>query len=222
MGQLGQPGAIFLSAGVPDPTAGHFVGEGDVSAISAAVSALLYVTLGRRRLVWGGHPAITPMIWAFAEAMRIDYGAWVTLYLSGLFEDDFPEETAHFHNVVKVEPVADNLQASLSKMRNRMIEETAYEAAVFVGGMAGLFEEYELFKERAPAAAILPIMSTGGAARLIGQQIGADGLFEANLDYVDLLHSALGIDPNERRYVTPAEQPAEPAERIASPGEKPS
>lgn len=150
------------------------------------------------------------------------YGAWVTLYLSGLFEDDFPEETAHFHNVVQVEPVGENLPASLSEMRRRMIEETAYYAAVFVGGMAGLIEEYELFKEKAPAAIILPIMSTGGAARLIGQQMGASGSFEENLDYVDLIHSVLGIDPNERRYATPAEQPVEHAGRIAPPGEKPS
>lgn len=38
--------SIFLSAGVPDPSAKHFLGEGDTAAISALVSALLFVALG--------------------------------------------------------------------------------------------------------------------------------------------------------------------------------
>lgn len=83
--------AVFLSAVVPDPAAKHFLGDGDSVAISAAVSALLEVTLGRRKLVWGGHPAITPMVWAFAESMGVDYGDWVLLYQSLRFEDEFPK-----------------------------------------------------------------------------------------------------------------------------------
>lgn len=60
--------AIFLSAGVPDPRRGpEYAATADTVAITAAVSALVYVTLGRRPLIWGGHPAITPMIWVIAE-----------------------------------------------------------------------------------------------------------------------------------------------------------
>jgi hypothetical protein len=218
MGQLNPSGAVFLSASVPDPTAEHFIGEGDSSAISSAVSALLYVTLGRRRLVWGGHPAITPMIWALTEAMSIDYGKWVRLYQSRIFEDDFPDETRRFQNVVFTDAVGNNRAASLSLMRTRMIEETEFAAAVFVGGMAGVVDEFQLFRERAPSAAILPIMSTGGAARAVGLLAKADEAFDTNLDYVDLLYQKLEISPNEQRYGTPSEQPLEIERRLIYPG----
>src|SRR5688572_20092354 len=70
--------AVFLSAGVPDPKRGpEYAATADTIAINAAVSALVHVTLGRRLLVWGGQPAITPMIWVVAEDIGVDYGKWV-------------------------------------------------------------------------------------------------------------------------------------------------
>src|SRR5580692_8712294 len=80
--------AIFLSAGVPDPKRGpQYAKTADTVAITAAVSALVHVTLGRRLLVWGGQPAITPMIWVIAEGLGIEYGDWVKLYQSKHFKD---------------------------------------------------------------------------------------------------------------------------------------
>lgn len=218
MGQsVNANGAVFLSAGVPDPAAGHFLGEADSAAISAVVSALLYVTLGRRQLVWGGHPAITPMVWAHAEAMGINYGAWVKLYQSAIFEDEFPEETALFDNVVITPEVTKDIPASLAVMREKMLADTVFGAAVFVGGMKGILDEFELFRSNAPDAAILPIMSAGGAAEILGKEINADPEFAEQRDYVALLHRQLHIDPNELRYATPAEQPHVVTDRIAPP-----
>jgi hypothetical protein len=221
MGQLNPSGAIFLSAGVPNPSAKHFVSEGDSAAISAAVSALLYVVLGRRQLVWGGHPAITPMVWAFATSMEVDYGAWVKLYQSAFFQDEFPEETAHFKNVVVTPKVAESLPESLLLMRQKMLDESNYAAAVFLGGMQGIFEEFELFKERSPSAAILPVMTTGGAAAKLGEQIDAEVGLASEYDYIALFHRLLEIDPNERRYASPAVQPANVADRILRPTASP-
>ncbi|ACB97318.1 hypothetical protein [Beijerinckia indica] len=218
MGQLKAKAAVFLSAGVPDPAAPHFLGEGDSVAISAAVAALLEVTLGRRKLVWGGHPAITPMVWAFAESMGVDYGEWVLLYQSRRFEDEFPEETALFSNVVFTERVGTDISANLAFMRSLMIEENQFEAAVFIGGMQGIVDEYRLFSVRAPNAIILPVASTGGAARVLNEMLGGDPALAGNLDYVQLLYERLGIDPNEQRYAKPADQPAEVAARIEIPG----
>lgn len=199
MGQLNHEHAIFLSAGVPDPTAPHFEGEGDSAAIAAAVGALLYVTLGRRQLVWGGHPAITPMVWAVAEAMDVKYGDWVTLYQSAIFADEFPDETALFKNVIITEAVVGDRTASLEVMRRRMIGENRFDAAVFVGGMRGIFDEHRLFVEHAPDAKILPVMSTGGAAEKLGSKLHAATEFLHELDYVALFHRQLKIDPNEPR-----------------------
>ena len=191
--------AIFLSAGVPDPSAPHFEGEGDVAAIAAAVGALLFVTLGRRRLIWGGHPAITPMVWAFAEAMNVDYGDWVTLYQSAIFKDMFPKETAKFKNVVLTDAIGEDRQASGAEMRRRMIGENRFEAAVFIGGMRGIFDEHRMVAEQSPNAKILPVMTTGGAAEKLGKTFDAAADFATELDYVALFHSRLGISPNEER-----------------------
>lgn len=199
MGQLRKNRAIFLAAGVPDPQQEHFVGEGDVAAISSAVSALLYVCLGRRPIVWGGHPAITPMIWAYADALAVDYSKWVTLYQSNFFEDEFPEENARFANVVVTQKTEGDRKASLRHMRQRMISENHFEAAVFIGGMKGILEEYEIVREFAPDATVLPIGSTGGAARKLGRDLGVSDEFENELDYVDLFFKHLKIDPKEER-----------------------
>lgn len=217
MGQLRAQGAVFLSAGVPDPAARHFLGEGDSVAISAAVAAVLEVTLGRRRLVWGGHPAITPMVWAFADSMGVDYGEWVLLYQSLRFEDEFPDETALFQNVVFTERVGDEVEPSLAVMRDQMLGENEFESAVFIGGMQGIMEEHRLFAERAPNARIVPVVSTGGAARLLGETLNVSPALGMDLDYVRLMYEHLGVDPNERRYATPADQPADFGARIEVP-----
>ena len=218
MGQLMSEHAVFLSAGVPEPAAKHFVAEADSVAISSAVAALLQVTLGRRKLVWGGHPAITPMVWAFSESIGVDYSDWVLLYQSRRFEDEFPEENARFKNVVYTDRVGDDIDANLVLMRSRMLEENHFDAAVFIGGMRGIFDEYRLFRERAPNATVHPIMSTGGAALFLGMEIGAARVLQTNLDYVELLYAELNIDPNERRYSKLADQPPDLAARLVKPG----
>lgn len=217
LGQLRETGSIFLSAGVPDPNAKHFVGEGDTAAITSAVSALLYVTLGRRPLVWGGHPAITPMVWSVAEAMDVDYGAWVKLYQSLVFQDEFPEETAKFQNVVFTDAVAADIPASLGLMRRRMIEEADFQAAVFIGGMAGVLEEFDLIGSVRGHTKIIPVASTGGAALILDGKLGKGASADEELDYVSLFHRQLEIDPNELRYRTPNEQPAKISDRIIIP-----
>lgn len=214
MGFLNPTEAIFLSAGVPDPAAPHFIAEGDTAAISSAIAALLYVTLGRRKLVWGGHPAITPMVWSFAEAMDVDYGAWVSLYQSGIFKDEFPAETAKFQNVTITRRVKKDPVASLRLMRQQMINDTNYYAAVFIGGMQGIIDEYELLKASPKEIRFIPIVSTGGAAKVVGDRESSDPILANELDYIGLLHTQLNISPNEKRFATPEDQPADPEARI--------
>jgi hypothetical protein len=217
MGQLNGSGAIFLSAGVPDPSADHFVREGDLAAITAAVSALIYVCLGRRRLIWGGHPAITPMIWQAFDSMGADYSEWVRLYQSAAFDDEFPDETKRFRNVVVTDGMGGDKRASLGPMRRRMLSEQVFEAAVFVGGMRGILEEYALIKELAPDARVVPIASTLGATVDVALTERVDVALFVERDYIALLHDQLGIDPNEIRYRSPRDQPVVIAERIKRP-----
>lgn len=208
--------AIFLSAGVPDPLRGpEHAKSADTVAISAAVSALVHVTLGRRLLVWGGQPAITPMIWVVAEGLGVDYGAWVKLYQSDYYKDDFPEDNKRFQNVTYTENVDGDVKLSLSRMRNRMFADYSYTAGVFIGGMSGIVQEYELMRELQPRATMIPVISTGGAVHDVAQRMGSvpQDLSE-DLDYVALFHRHLKISPREMRYQKPADQPAMVTDRL--------
>lgn len=208
--------AIFLSASVPDPKRGEKYAEtADTVAITAAVSALVHVTLGRRLLVWGGHPAITPMIWIAAQDLGIDYGQWVQLYQSQFFKDEFPEDNQRFHNVVYTGEIDTDREKSLLEMRRRMFTEHEFTAAVFVGGMGGIVHEYELFRELQPTAAVIPVVSTGGATLDVASYLGkVHSDFKDQLDYVALFHKHLGISVREERFRLPNEQPAEIEQRF--------
>lgn len=197
-------GAIFLSAGVPDPVRGpDYAATADVVAIASAVAALLQVALGRRLIVFGGQPAITPMVWTVAQDMQIDYSSWVRLYQSTIYEDDFPEETSQFRNVTFVDPINNDPAASLAEMRRRMFSEHEYSAAVFLGGMGGILDEYSMLQSMQPNATIIPIASTGGAAEVLHREVAADMELAQNLDYVELFHSYLAVSPTEPRRAHP-------------------
>lgn len=201
--------AIFLSAGVPDlQKSSNHGSTADIVAITAAVSALIYVTLGRRVLIWGGHPAITPMIWVVAQDIGIDYASWVQLYQSRYFKDEFPEDSERFHNVIYTDSFDGDRERSLLSMRERMFTDNGFKAAVFIGGMGGIKEEYNLFRHLQPKGDILPIASTGGAAFDLALKTGLNNGDMANdLDYVSLFHNRLGISARENRYQRPSDQP---------------
>ena len=208
--------AVFLSAGVPDPRRGpEFAATSDTVAINAAVSALVHVVLGRRPLVWGGHPAITPMILEVARGLDIDYGKWVTLYQTSFFEDVFPEDNERFKNVVFTEAIRNDREASLLEMRRRMFSDREFASAVFIGGMGGIVLEFELFKKFQPHASVIPVMSTGGASLIVGECVGnTDGELSKDLDYIAVFHRNLNISTHEKRYVHPEDQPTDVEDRL--------
>jgi hypothetical protein len=209
--------AIFLSAGVPDPKRGpQYAKTADSVAINAAVSSLVHVTLGRRLLVWGGHPTITPMIWVVAEAFGVDYRHWVKLYQTRYFEDEFPEDNERFRNITYTEAVQGDRDKSLEAMRKRMFTDQRFIAAVFIGGMRGIIDEFEMFQTLQPKARTVPVISTGGAVLELANRIPTTEQDELtnDLDYVALFHRQLGIDIRERRFARPEDQPSQVAERL--------
>lgn len=192
-------GAIFLSASVP--TRPPFDADCRPQEIQAAISALAQVALGRKKLVWGGHPAITPLLWAAAQAVGVEYAVAVELFQSRFFADeDFPMENKHFANVTYTEPVPGDLAKSLKQMRLAMITSTEFDAAVFVGGMEGIRDEYEIFTATWPNAICIPIEQTGGAACQLALSIGYQPPGDlAPLDFVALLYRELNIRPRQKR-----------------------
>lgn len=158
---------IFLSASVPKPGR-EFSGTEDVIAIRDAVIALSSTVLANPEyhLIWGGHPSITPLITLVLERYGLKMSDRVTLYQSDWFREMFPHENKDVGEIVFTEKLGD-MKESLKLMREKMIGDNQYKAAVFIGGMGGIFEEYMLFKAKHPKARILPIASTGAAARAL-------------------------------------------------------
>ncbi|MEM8488084.1 MAG: hypothetical protein AAF564_21220 [Bacteroidota bacterium] len=175
--------AIFLSASIPLVGRGNYHETADPFLIQCAVRELVMAVIRDQQIVWGGHPAITPMIWAICKDLKIEYSKSVVLYQSRFFEGFFPEENKLFRNVVLVDAVPGEREESLSLMRKEMISHHDLKAAVFIGGMEGVEVEYDLFKHYHPNSKILPVPSTGGAARQLAERIG--GFDEASLLEVD-------------------------------------
>ena len=210
------PEAIFLSASIPDPRrAPAYAVTSDSVAIASAVSALVNVTLGRRLLVWGGHPAITPMIWIVAEDVSVDYGSWVRLYQSKYFEEQFPEDNERFSNVTYTDTIDGDRERSLRVMRERMISDYVFNSGVFIGGMDGILQEFKIFRNLQPKAQLLPIGSTGGAALEVARQLPElhPDLLD-DFDYISMFHRLLGIPTNEKRFSRPEEQPVQIEHRL--------
>ena len=211
--------AIFLSAGVPDPKRGpQYAKTADTVAITAAVAALVHVTIGRRLLVWGGQPAITPMIWVVADALGVDYGSWVRLYQSKHFQDEYPDDNQRFQNVTYTDEVESDRDKSLRLMRERMFSDFNFTAAVFIGGMGGIVQEFDLLQQLQPKALMLPVLSTGGAVCDIEKRMdNVPSDLRDELDYVALFHRHLGVSVKENRYRLPADQPRTVADRLWKP-----
>ncbi len=193
--------ALFLSASIPLPGRGDYFDTADPFLIQIAIRELITLVLGRRTLVWGGHPAITPMVWAVCEDLGVNYADAVVLYQSLLFEDIFPEENRHFGNVRYVDKVDEDREASLHRMRTEMLSRPDLESAVFIGGMEGIVAEHALFREFHPDARVLAVPAPGGAARTLFTSLNKN--YEESVlydvDFATLFYEQLQVQPNEVR-----------------------
>lgn len=156
---------IFLSASVPLPSRNPVYFEtADIIAIRDAVRALTMVVVEQGvQLVFGGHPAITPMIRLQIAQTGTPVGERVVMYQSRYFERDFPQDNAAFEHVELVDAVENDRPASLLRMRHEMLAKP-FIIGVFIGGMEGVEDEYGLFVNLQPKVPAFPIASTGAAA----------------------------------------------------------
>ncbi|WP_447650428.1 SLOG domain-containing protein [Pseudomonas abietaniphila] len=164
--------AIFLSASVPVVGRGTYYETADPFLIQCAVRELAIAVVRRMKIVWGGHPAITPMIWSICEDLDVDYASSVVLYQSRFFEGRYPEENQRFDNVIYTEAVSGDMEGSLRVMREEMLSRDDLVGAVFIGGMQGVEVEHDLFKRFHPEAFVLPVPAPGGAALNLARDAG--------------------------------------------------
>lgn len=170
---------IFLSASIPLPERHpKFYETADFIAIRDAVIALANTILPHYKLIWGGHPSITPIIYYVLEKMKIDVQQHVELYQSKFFEEHFPVDNNKFENVI-LTPSFNNQNDSVTLMRELMLGSNEFYAGVFIGGMEGIETEYKMFTEFHPKAKIIPLASTGAGAKIIYENYN----FEKNLRF---------------------------------------
>lgn len=186
---------IFLSASIPIPGRDpKYIGSADVIAIRDSVLALASVVLPRFRLVWGGHPSITPLIAQVLRHYGKEVNNHVTLYQSLYFERVSPLENESVAHIVKTKDLG-NRNDSLSEMRSRMICDNKFVAAFFIGGMEGVEEEFKMFRSFQKDSKIYPIATTGAAAKLIydASPTQFDERLVTELTYTSLFKELLNI-----------------------------
>jgi hypothetical protein len=159
--------AIFLSASVPDPQRHpRYFKSMDAIAIRDAARALATVALPHATLYWGGHPSITPLVRVVAESMGLTGVKRVRLYQSAWFSDVLPADNAAFESY-ELTPKKATFEESIAAMRDCMLQSAKFDAAIFLGGMEGVEVEFELFRKFHPNAKVLPVASTGAAAKIL-------------------------------------------------------
>lgn len=166
--------SIFLSASIPFKERNpKYFDSADIIAIRDSVIALASVVLPKHRLIWGGHPSITPIIYYVMEKMNLNVQEHVILYQSKFFEYLFPKDNNRFQNVILTDNLGE-VSESILHMRNRMFQENEFTAAVFIGGMEGIEDEFKMFRDFHPEALLLPVASTGAAAKIVYDELLPD------------------------------------------------
>ena len=162
---------VFLSTSFPSGKRSENFKPYDPSGIADAVSALARSVFDSNgRLLFAGHPTITPLILMIAREKQMRNS--VDIYQSRWFEDSVPPEVDEIDKQQLGRIVwtdrKNTLKSSLKLMRSDMIQSSnKLVAAFFVGGMEGIEAEYELVQSLSPNTLCIPVTGPGGgAARL--------------------------------------------------------
>lgn len=192
--------AIFLSASVPAPRrAEQYLRVEDAAfEIEQAVISLARAVFSEGgELVFGGHPAISPLVAMVAgeyrepryvESSQEQLWAPIRIFQSRAFEGFLPNDTLLMYqlgyatitwvdaadgekfdpNMRYDHPACPN---SLRAMREAMIGRTRPEAMVCIGGMEGVEREAETFSELRRGAPIYVLERTGGASLILAGRL---------------------------------------------------
>jgi hypothetical protein len=159
--------AVFLSASFPTGPRGEAFPSSDPAAVADAVTAIVRTIFAvNGRLVFGGHPTITPLVLHVAGDRG--YRERVDVYQSQWFSSEVPQETLRLEELgfgrIYWTPAATTLAESLHAMRIKMLRDSDPVGAIFIGGMEGIHDEWELFGELAPGHQRIALVAPGGAS----------------------------------------------------------
>ena len=146
----------------------------------------------RQPFYFGGHPAITPLVWNVAKNYYGDKEPAIKIYQSRYFGDQIPDEVKHFKDVHMTEAIEGDVRKSVDYMRQVMFGENPTDCAVFIGGMDGVVVEARMIRDMYPHARFLPIFSTGGAAKAIYEEFQIeDERLKENYAFYELFQELL-------------------------------
>ena len=173
---------LLISASFPSGERGERFQPCDAAAVADAVAAVVRVTFAMDgSVVIGGQPTITPLVLMIGSEFGLKQR--VDIFRSKWFEDKITPETwmlidsglGRLHWTRRCETLGE----SLALMRKEMLQSRPLSAAVFVGGMEGMNDEYELCAEVLPHVPKIPLAGPGGAAaRLLMADVRELGLDE--------------------------------------------
>ena len=153
---------VLLSASFPSGERAVEVSPFDASAIADAVTAVVRaVFVSGGKLLFGGHPTITPLVLLIGTELGVRRG--VDIFQSEWFREEVTDETDALIEsqvgTIHWTPVQPTREASLELMRESMFRFTRPAGAVFIGGMSGIGDEYAEFGRVWPAVPRLPLSS---------------------------------------------------------------
>jgi len=166
----------MLSASVPHGARAAAAQPFSAEDIELAASAMVEAVLVRgHQLVFGGHPAITPLVLSIASLL--DCGGQVHIFQSEAYAAEVVSEVERLRvaegaRLTWTPAVADDIdkRGSLAVMRDEMIG-SALDLAVFIGGMNGVEEEFDLMSQFHPDVPRVLFTSPGGAAAQLAERL---------------------------------------------------
>lgn len=191
---------IFISASIPDQE--RWKGSFDPLEITDAVVAVARAVLQNGgKLVTAAHPTIAPLLLYVATEQLGKYDIsteqlgendqQIIVYQSRAFKDVLPVATKRYQDegigkikwtarIDKEPPDPKRAPKSLKEMRCQMLKESKPVAAVFIGGMEGISDEYDLFHKLYPASPVYAFKRPGGEAKTIVDEL-PDKLAESDI-----------------------------------------
>jgi hypothetical protein len=176
----------------------RYVQSAEPQRIRLAVMELTKAALMRQaQLIFGAHPAISPMVLEAARNVGAEPDS-IVIFQSDFFADRIPGSTLALADwsagrlfFTRQRPARrqyDARKESLTEMRSLMVSLPNLRGAIFVGGMEGVEEEAKLFKSAHPDLPRYAIASTGSAALdLFDRAYGAPHEFAGSLPDPDIL-----------------------------------
>jgi hypothetical protein len=175
---------FFVSASFPsaDRSEKFYRNTNPLYVSNAIVEMVEAILIRNGKIVFGGHPTISPLFLSiidniFSKLIGINPKIFPVCYIYQ--SEYFKGKQSKFTNqlfekgygqLIWTENTKDR-KTSLEIMREKMLTDLKLDGAIFIGGMEGIRDEFELFTKYYPTKVAFLIGSTGGNSEIILNEI---------------------------------------------------